>query len=66
LHTFLILALRAACPAASTRACYGRDEQGQDLNAVGLHLNIVLFNALQLCGTISIAHSIQEGNKTNV
>lgn len=41
-------------------------KQGQDLNAFGLHLILVLFNALQLCGTISIALSKQEGHKIKV
>ena len=36
------------------------------LNTFGLHLILFLFNALQLCGTISIALSMQEGHKINV
>jgi len=66
LHAFLTVALRANCPTARTRACYGRDEQGKYLNAFGLRLILVLFNALQLCDTISIALAMQEGLKINV
>jgi hypothetical protein len=66
LYTFFIVALRAACRTASTRACYGRDEQGKDLNTFGQRLILVSFNALQLCDTISIALAMQEGHKINV